>query len=315
MSATTQLAPAWSPLVLAALAALALAAATLDGALAARAAGLAPATGARAPLTGAARLMRQRRRTTLSADAPLWRLGGGGLLVAAALMVAVVPFGPWTLSDQSVGLVWFNAMDVLVWALVWLAGWGPNSALALVGAYRWLAQALAYELPLMFALAAPAVGAASLAMGEIAGAQSHLWFVVWMPVAFAVYCLGVAALSVQGPFAAAAGADLAGGVLAELSGVDRLLLLAGRWALLAAGALGAVPLFLGGGSGPGSSSAALAALWTVLKAAALLAGLVWLRRRIPLLRPDKLLEIGWLVLLPAALLQVLVVSVVVVVRG
>ncbi len=315
MSATTQLSPAWSPLVLAALATLALAAASLDGALAARAAGLAPATGARAPLTGAARLMRQRRRTTLSADGPLWRLGGGGVLVAAALMVAVVPFGPWTLSDQSVGLVWFNAVDVLVWALVWLAGWGPNSALALVGAYRWLAQALAYELPLMFALATAALGAGSLRMGDIAAAQSGVWFVVWMPIAFAVYCVGVAAFSVQGPFAAAAGADLAGGVLAELSGVDRLLLLAGRWALLATGALGAVPLFLGGGSGPGSSIAALAALWTVGKATALLAGMVWLRRRIPLLRPDKLLEVGWLVLLPAALLQLLVVSIVVVVRG
>lgn len=315
MSATTQLAPTWSPLVLVTLAVLALAAASLDGALAARAAGVAPAIGARGPLTNAARLMRQRRRTTLSADAPLWRLGGGGLLVAAALMVAVVPFGPWTLSDQSVGLVWFNAMDVLVWALVWLAGWGPNSALALVGAYRWLAQALAYELPLMFALATPALGAASLRMGEIAAAQSSLWFVVWMPVAFAVYCTGVAAFSVQGPFAAAAGADVAGGVLAELSGVDRLLLLAGRWALLAAGALGAVPLFLGGGSGPGSDVPVVAALWTVLKAAALLAVLVWVRRRVPLLRPDKLLEVGWLVLLPAALLQLLVVSVVVVVRG
>lgn len=315
MSATTQLAPTWSPLVLVTLAVLALAAASLDGALAARAAGVAPAIGARGPLTSAARLMRQRRRTTLSADAPLWRLGGGGLLVAAALMVAVVPFGPWTLSDQSVGLVWFNAMDVLVWALVWLAGWGPNSALALVGAYRWLAQALAYELPLMFALATPALGAASLRMGEIAAAQSSLWFVVWMPVAFAVYCTGVAAFSVQGPFAAAAGADVAGGVLAELSGVDRLLLLAGRWALLAAGALGAVPLFLGGGSGPGSDVPVVAALWTVLKAVAVIVLLVVVRRRVPLLRPDKLLEVGWLVLLPAALLQLLVVSVVVVVRG
>lgn len=305
----------WAPAVLAVLGVLALAGAGLDGALAARGAGQPVGVGARGPLASTARLMRQRRRTTPSADRLLWRSGGGGLAVAAVLMVAVVPLGPWTLLDSPVGVVWFNAMDVLVWALVWLAGWGPNSAHALVGGHRFLAQALAYELPLMFALAAPAVGAASLRLGDVAAAQDHLWFAAWMPVAFVIYCFGVAAFSAAGPLGAAAGADIAGGVLAESSGVDRLLVLAGRWALLAAGSLVAVPLFLGGGSGPGSGVAAIAAVWVVVKAALLLAALVWLRRRVPLLRPDKLMEVGWLVLLPAALVQLLLVSVVVVVRG
>ena len=265
----------------------------------------------RAPLAEVARLLRQRRRTTVAADVPLWRTGGAGLLVAALLMVVVVPLGPWVLADLPVGVVWFNAMDVTVWAFVWLAGWGPNAAHSLVGGYRFLAQALAYELPLMFALTAPAVAAGSLRVADVAAAQHGLWFVVWMPVAFAVYCLGVAAFSVWGPFSPAAGADIAGGVLAEVSGVDRLLLLAGRYALLAAGAAVAVPLFLGGGAGPLLPGW----LWTLVKAAALLAVLVGLRRRLPAVRPDRFLEAGWLVLLPAVLLQLLVVSVVAVVRG
>ena len=42
----------------------------------------------------------------------------------------------------------------------------------------------------------------------------------------------------------------------------------------------------------------------------LLAVLVWLRRRLPALRPDKFVELGWMVLLPAVLLQDLVVAVV-----
>jgi NADH-quinone oxidoreductase subunit H len=289
------------------LAALALGAAALDGVLAGR-------TGLRAavvPLAEAARLLRQRRRTTVAADLPLWRTGGAGLLVAALLMVVVVPLGPWVLADLPVGVVWFNAMDVTVWAFVWLAGWGPNAAHALVGGYRFLAQALAYELPLMFALTAPAVAAGSVRVADVAAAQQGLWFAVWMPVAFGVYCVGVVGFSVWGPLAAAAGADIAGGVLAEASGVDRLLLLAGRYALLAAGAAFAVPLFLGGGAGPLLPGW----LWTLVKAAALLATLVALRRRLPTVRPDRFLEVGWLVLLPAVLLQLLVVSVVVVARG
>lgn len=292
------------------LGAVALSAAALDGALVARAAGRPAGAGLGRPLSESARLMRQRRRTTVAADALLWRVGCAGLLVAGLLMVVVVPLGSWSLTDLEVGVVWFNAMDVVVWAVVWLAGWGPNSAHALVGAYRFLAQALAYELPLMFALTAPAVAAGSLRVGDVAAAQDGLWFAVWMPVAFAVYCIGVVGFSVWGPLAPAAGSDVAGGVLAETSGVDRLLLLAGRYVLLVAGAAFAVPMFLGGGTGPLLPGW----VWVLVKTVLLVAVLVVLRRRLPALRPDRFLEAGWLVLLPAVLLQVLVVAVVSVMR-
>ncbi|MCB0949304.1 MAG: NADH-quinone oxidoreductase subunit H [Mycobacterium sp.] len=284
--------------------------AVLDGVLTARAEGQAGGAFSR-PLTETARLMRQRRRTTLEADRPLWRIGGAGLLVAALLMVAVVPFGNWTLLDLDVGVVWFNAMDVMVWSFVWLAGWGANSAHSLVGGYRFLAHGLGYELPLMFALVAPAIAAASLRVGDIGAAQHDLWFVVWMPIAFVVYCLGVVAFSVWGPFSPALGTDIAGGASAELSGVDKLLFEAGRYALLAAGAAFAVPMFLGGGSGPllpGWS-------WVLIKTLLLLTGFIWLRRRVPALRPDKFMEVGWLVLLPAVVLQDFVVAAIAVWRN
>ncbi|MCH9667962.1 MAG: NADH-quinone oxidoreductase subunit H [Actinomycetia bacterium] len=285
-------------------------AATLDGALTARAERQVAGAFSR-PLIEAARLLRQRRRTTLEADRPLWRIGGAGLLVAAFLMVAVVPLGTWTLLDLDVGVVWFTAVDVMIWAFVWLVGWGPNSAHSLVGGYRFLAHGLGYELPLMFALVAPAIAAGSLRVGDIGAAQHDLWFVVWMPLAFAVYCLGVVAFSVWGPFSPALGADIAGGAAAELSGVDRLLFGAGRYALLAAGAAFAVPMFLGGGSGPLLPDW----IWVLLKTLLLLAAFVWLRRRLPALRPDKFMEVGWLVLLPAVVLQDLVVAIIAVWRN
>ncbi|MDY6999690.1 MAG: complex I subunit 1 family protein [Actinomycetota bacterium] len=264
-----------------------------------------------APWAETARLVRQRRRGTLAADTLLLRVGVTGMFAAALLMIAVVPLGRWTLFDLDVGVVWFNAMDVMVWALVWLVGWGPNSVHSLIGGYRFLAQALGYELPLMFALVAPAIAAESLNLGTVAAAQQELWFVVWMPVAFLVYCVGVVAFSVSGPFRAARGADIAGGVTAELSGADRLLFEGGRYALLAAGAAFAVPMFLGGGAGPWLPDW----LWTIVKTVALLSVLVWVKHRIPTLRPDKFTEVGWLLLLPAVMLQDLVVAVIAVWRG
>ena len=191
---------------------------------------------------------------------------------------------------------------------MWLAGWGPNSTYALIGGFRFLGQALAYELPLMFALTAPAVAAGSLNVTRVADAQDEIWFVAWMPVAFVVYCASVVGFSVWGPLSTAAGADIAGGVLAESSGVDRLLLQAGRYAFLVAGSAFAVPMFLGGGSGPLLAPWA----WVLVKTVVLVAALVVIARRLPAIRPDKLAEVGWVLMVPLVLAQLLVVSLVVV---
>lgn len=291
--------------------AVAFAGAVLDGALTGGPTATARSRGWWWPLAESARLMRQRRRSTVAPDRLLWQAGVAGPLVVAVSMASVVPLGGVAVADLPVGIVWFNAMDVTLWAVVWLAGWGPNSVHPLVGGYRFMAQALGYELPLMFALTAPALAAGSLRVGETVEAQQGLWFAVWMPVAFVVFLGSVAAFSAWGPFSGPAGEDVAGGVLAEAAGVDRLLLLTGRYALLAAGAGMAVALFLGGGAGPWLPGWA----WTLVKTVVVLAVLVALRRRLPAVRPERLVELGWLVALPAVLVQVLVVAVVVVARG
>lgn len=265
-----------------------------------------PRTALRPLLDVAHALVRQPRRLPAS-DRLLWRLGVVAVPVSAVLAVLVVPFGGHAVADPSVGLVWFNAMEVLTWAGLWLAGWGPNAALSLVGGYRFLAQGLAYELPLMFALISAATGAGSLRTGAIVAAQQDLWFAVWMPVAFAVHLLGVLAFSFTGPFAYPTGRDLAGGVLGEVGGADRLLLRAGRRLWLAAGAAMAVPLFLGGGAGPGLPAWA----WSLVKTLLVLAVLVAAERRLPVLRADRWVEFAWVVLLPLSVVQALVPALVV----
>jgi len=88
--------------------------------------------------------------------------------------------------------------------------------------------------------------------------------------------------------------------------VDRLLVLAGRYALLVAGSAAAVPLFLGGGAGPLLPGWA----WVLIKTVLVSGSLVLAGRRLPTLRPDKLLELGWVVVLPLVVAQDLVVSVI-----
>jgi NADH-quinone oxidoreductase subunit H len=306
-------APLWSVLVVPVLLAVFTAVAiTADALLAARAAGrrVSP-TVLVAPLAEMPRLLAAQRRTTLAPDSLLWRLGLATVPAAGVLSAVVIPFGQVTASRMSVGVVWFNAMEVLTWAGLWMAGWGPNAVLSLVGGYRFVAQGLAYELPLMFALISAAAGAQSLDVAGIASAQGRLWFAVWMPAAFAVYLASVYAFSFLGPFGYPVGRDLAGGVLAELSGPDRLVLQAGRWLLLTAGAAMAVPLFLGGGAGPLLPAWA----WSAVKTVAVLILLVWGRRRLPVLRADWYAELAWVVLIPLAIAQALAVALVVLTTG
>ncbi|MFJ7118907.1 NADH-quinone oxidoreductase subunit H [Streptomyces albogriseolus] len=254
------------------------------------------------PFLGVPRALVAQPRRLPAQDRLLWRTGVVTVPVAAVLSTLVVPFGGRVVADPSVGVVWFNAMEVLTWAGLWLAGWGPDAAFSLIGGYRFLAQGLAYELPLMFALISAATGAESLRVGDIAAAQDGLWYAVWMPVAFAAYLAGVLAFSFLGPFAYPAGRDLAGGVLGEVSGADRLLLQAGRWLWLASGAAMAVPLFLGGGAGPGLPSWA----WSLVKTLLVLGLLVWVARRLPVVRADRYVEFAWVVLIPLTIVQALV---------
>lgn len=259
------------------------------------------------PWREVARLLVQQRRLTLLPDLLLTRIGLLTLLLAPVLAAAVLPLGGEPVVDLDVGVVWFNAMEVCVWPALWLIGWGANSVYPLIGAYRYIAQGLAYELPHMFALITVALGAGSLRMTGIVQAQHGLWYAVWMPVAFLVYLISALAMAFWGPMGQPLGRDLAGGVPAELSGADRLLFLAGRYAVLVVAAAAAVPLFLGGGAGPLLPAWA----WTLVKTVAVLVLLVVAKHRLPAVRMDRFMDFSWMVLIPLALAQLLVVGIVV----
>lgn len=280
---------------------------TLEAAIGERVAGRRAAGGWWIPWQAAARLLLTQRRVTVAADALLWRVGGAGIVVAAVGASVVVPVGGRAVADLAVGALWWQGIVAALWVLVHMAGYSANSIFTTVGAYRFLAQAMAYEMPMAISVICAALAAHSLRVSTIVRAQHGLWYGVWMPVALVIFLICAAAAAFYGPFSAPLGRDIAGGVSAELSGVDRLLLLAGRYVLLVSAAGFATALFLGGGAGPLLPGV----LWSVLKTAGVLAVLVWARWRWPLVRPERFEEFAWVVLLPASIVQALLVSLVV----
>jgi NADH-quinone oxidoreductase subunit H len=259
------------------------------------------------PLRSTARLLLTQRRTTTVPDSLLWRVGGCGVLVVACVATVVVPLGAWSAADLSVGVVWWSALIAVLWVLLHMLGYSANAGFPLVGGYRFLAQAMAYEMPMAISIICAALAAHSLQVGEVVSAQHGLWYAVWMPAAFVIFLICGLAASFYGPFSTPTASALGGGLLAELSGIDRLVVLAGRYLVLTSVAGFGTAMFLGGGAGP----VLPAAVWTLLKSAGVLAVLIAARWRWPQIRTERFEEIGWVVLLPLSVLQALIVSLVV----
>lgn len=245
----------------------------------------------------------QSRTTTERPDGPAWALAPALYLSLAAAGLAVVPLSERLVAaDVEGGLVLFGAVQALAVIPVFLNGWSSNSMLPLIGAYRFIAQALSYEMPNLLALLSVSVPASSLALDDIVASQQGLWNVVRIPLGLPLFLFAAAGLAFWGPVNLPDGADLAGGTQAETSGVHLLAWQLGRAAMLVATAAMGAAAFLGGWLGPGLPGWA----WMAAKTLALLVVLVASRHLAGRVRPERYVVISWAVLIPLALVNVLI---------
>lgn len=249
---------------------------------------------------GALQLVQQRIATERP-DAQAWAVAPALLLGLAAVMVSVVPIAPDTvLAPLSHGIVLFGAAAALVLIAVFLQGWAPNSPFPMIGGYRMFAQALSAMIPFALVLISTALPAESLGVDAIVADQEGLWNVVRQPLGLPIYLAAAVGVLFYGPLATPAGADLAGGVELEASGVQLLLWrIAHRGVVVGACALGA-SVFLGGWHGPLLPGVA----WVAIKTLALLAVLSTTRHLLPRVRTERYVVLAWVGLLPLALLDV-----------
>lgn len=239
--------------------------------------------------------------TTERPDGPAWALAVASLGALAAGALVVVPLSRTAaVADVDDGIVLFGAAMALVMVAVFLHGWSPNSAMPLVGGYRFVAQALSYEMPLALVLIAAALPARSLAVGAIVESQEGLWNVVRQPLGLPLYLVATTGLAFWGPLATADAADLGGGTRVESSGSRLLAWKAARAAVLVAAAAMGAAVFLGGWWGP----VLPAPVWVLLKTVALLAVVITAGHVLARIRLERFVVVAWSVLIPLALVDV-----------
>jgi len=230
-------------------------------------------------------------------------------MVPAILVLAVLPFGstlfgvPMVIADLNIGILWVFAVSSLgVYGIV-LAGWASNSKYSLLGGIRGAAQMISYELSLGLSLIPIVMLADSFSIVEIVKAQERYPFILVQPFAFIIFMISAMAESKRIPFdLPEAENELGAGYHTEYSGIRFGLFFLGEYVhLQVLGALVAV-LFLGGWRGP----VLPAPLWLFIKIIFVSLIMIWIRGTLPRLRYDQLMALGWKVLIPAALLNIIV---------
>lgn len=250
------------------------------------------------------------------------------MVVPALILVAVIPFSPEMIvfghtmtfglaPDVNVGVLYLIAVSSIVVYGVIIAGWSSRSKYPLISGLRASAQMISYELSLGLAFLGPVLVAGSLSMQAITEAQRTLPFIVMQPLAFIIFWMAGSAEVSRSPFELIeAEQELTGGFHTEYSGMKFAMFFMAEYVKsIVLGVLGAA-FFLGGYWGPFVEQLPwLGPIYFVAKVLLVILMLLWIRATYPRIRYDRLMALGWKVLLPLALLNVAITAIFVVVGG
>ena len=258
-------------------------------------------------------------------------------LVPAFIGFAVVPYGPnreielfgvpikpFIITDINIGILYILAFASIGAYGVILGGWASNNKYSLLGGLRSAAQVISYELNIGLAIIGVLILSGSLSMVTIAEKQAggfwH-WNLIGglQIIAFVVYLISAVAETNRLPFdLPEADSELVAGWMTEYSGMRFAFFFMAEYANMILVSCIASVLFLGGYNAPYPGTLLPDKLswiegvaWFTVKVYAFLFLFFWLRATLPRLRYDQLMRFGWKVMLPLALGNIVITSIVV----
>lgn len=276
------------------------------------------------PVADGIKLIFKEELTPKNADKLVFIVAPVITVIPALVITAVIPWGPPVqlfgrtiplyLTDINVGVLWIMAVTSISVYGITLAGWSSNNKYATLGGLRATAQMISYELSLGFAMIGPVMMAGSMSMVDIVEAQKSLPFIVLQPVAFVLYLISSIAEVNRAPFdMPEAEQELTAGYHTEYSGMKFALFFMAEYIKVLAVSMIGASLFLGGYRGPFVDVyPALGPIYLMAKVLIWLFVIIWLRATLPRIRYDRLMMLGWKVLFPLAVANVVVTAVAIV---
>lgn len=231
-------------------------------------------------------------------------------LVAMLASLAVLPFAKgWVLADINIGLLFIFAMSSLASYGVILAGWASNSKYTFLGGMRSMAQVISYEIAMGLSLVGVMMLSGTLNLTEIVEAQgtsfAGMYVFPQMP-AFFVFCIAMLAETNRVPFdLPEAETELVSGYCTEYSGMRYAIFFMAEYiGMMVMAAIGTI-CFLGGWNGP-FAVPFFPPFWLVFKIYVFMFLFIWIRATLPRYRYDQLMELGWKLLIPLALANIVI---------
>ena len=254
-------------------------------------------------------------------------------LLTALLGSAVIPWGPdlvlddrtifLQVADINVGVLYiFGIVSLGVYGLM-IGGWASNNKFSLMGAVRAASQSISYEIPMGLSLIALLLVTNTLGLREIV-AQQHggNWNILYQPLGFIIFLVCSFAETNRTPFdLPECETELVGGYHTEYSGFKMGAFMFAEYLNMFVASAVMSTLYFGGYNYPGMDWVAgmvgpyiapLIAMAVLLaKIFAFIFFFMWVRWTVPRFRYDQLMNLGWKVLIPLAIANIVITGIVI----
>lgn len=261
------------------------------------------------------KLLTKEDLTPRIADRRIFRIAPYLVFVPVFMTFLIIPWGglgPLTnivLRPFDLALVYLVAIPAVQAIGIVMAGWSSGNKYALLGSFRFVAQLISYELPMVVSLLGVAVMAESLSLTRVVDVQREtLWFIFLQPIGFVIFLISAMAEMSRTPFdIAIAESEIVGGPFIEYSGMRWGIFFLAEFAAVFLNAALAVALFMGGWQFlPGLDLLPeLGVFWFFGKTMTLIVAIQWARFTLPRLRIDQLMDLAWKGLLPAGFVNLI----------
>lgn len=278
------------------------------------------------PIADGVKMFMKEDFTPANADKWLFILGPGIAMFTSLITSAIIPWGTdlqlfgrsisLQVAEINIGILFaFGIISIGVYGIM-IGGWASNNKYSLFGAIRASSQMISYELAMGISAITIIMISGSLDLRAIVESQHGMnWNIFYQPVAFLVFFICALAETNRAPFdLPECENELIGGYHTEYSSMKLGLFLFSEYvAMFVSSAIMAI-LFFGGYNFPGmdyfTDSPNLLSILSVAvfftKIFLLIFVFMWIRWTIPRFRFDQLMHLGWKVLIPIALVNMLV---------
>ncbi len=263
----------------------------------------------------------------------LFILGPSLALLTACIGSAVIPWGQDVLiadrlvslqvADVNVGILYiFGVVSLGVYGIM-IGGWASNNKFSLMGAIRAASQSISYEIPMGLSIIALLLSTNTLSMKEIAEQQHGAnWNVLYQPLGFLLFLVCSFAETNRTPFdLPECETELVGGYHTEYSGFKMGAFMFAEYLNMFLASAVMSTLYFGGYNYPGMdwvneitgpTLGPLVGMGVLfLKIFVFIFFFMWVRWTVPRFRYDQLMNLGWKILIPLAIANIVITGIVI----